>query len=60
MDLPHLTATEWILVVGFGAIYFVLYKIHESLKDIHSEVMNIESHASSKTSQEDFYSSDLP
>lgn len=42
--MPSLTTTDWILIGGFFLIAYGLQQIISLLKDIHAELMNIESH----------------
>jgi len=46
MDWPSFTTTDWILIVGFGALYVGLREVHGVLAEIQDEVMNIETHVS--------------
>lgn len=41
-----MSPTDWILIGGFAALFVALNRIFEMLKDIHAELMNVESHLS--------------
>jgi hypothetical protein len=39
--MAEISLTDWILIIGFAAIFIALYHVTKLLGDIHSELLNI-------------------